>query len=122
MSTPDSQEEGRQITPFANVLQQIQKGQPAQRAATLLNDLVQAVTETGEAGTLTIVVKVAPYKKNTTDNLDVTVKVTAKLPEPEEATSAGVFFHDGKGNLRRDDPNQLTLPVRDVSYTERNSA
>lgn len=119
MSTVDGE---RQIKPFATALQEIEKGAAALRAGRLLNDLVQAVVATGKKGSVALVVEVAPYKNGNTNNLDVTVRTTAKIPEGDEATASAVFFHDGKGNLRRDDPNQPTLPLRAVDDPERTTA
>jgi hypothetical protein len=112
VSTPDPDDE-RQILPFATALQHVDNGAAAARASRLLNELVAAVADTGKGGTLTIQVKVAPYKTSTR-TLDVTVTSTLKAPQGDEATQSAIFFHDNKGNLTRDDPTQLQLPLRTV--------
>lgn len=118
MSTPDNDSDG-QIRPFAAVLQEIDHGEAHQRASDLLNQLVQAVADTGKKGVLTVQVTVAPYKKGTR-NLDVTVKSSLKAPDIGDDGHSAIFFH-ASGNLRRDDPTQPTLPVRGLD-TARSTA
>lgn len=110
MSTSD---DDRQILPFAAALAQIGNGEAAARASRLLNELVTAVVATGKKGTLTIKIDVAPFKKRTT-TLDVTATSALNAPKGDDDAVSGIFFH-ADGNLRRDDPTQLTLPLRDAS-------
>lgn len=100
----------RQIQPFAAVLQQIGKGATHTKLSELLNELTTAVNEHKKGGTLTVVIKVEPTKG--TDTLTVSATSTLKAPQ---ATEASIFFATDDGNLTRDDPNQLQLPLRTVT-------
>lgn len=105
--TDTTDDDGKQVRPFAAVLQDIQGGTVADDAATAMQELVAAVNEHGKKGELTLKVVVQPLKGNATA-LSVSGEVTTKPPRPEPATS--VFFHDAAGNLLRDDPRQVALP------------
>lgn len=108
MTTKDK-DDGRQIQPFAAVLQQIAKGTAHAELSELLNQLTTAVAEHRKAGTLTLTLRIEPTKG--TDTL--TVSATSVLKAPR-ATEASIFFATDDGNLTRDDPNQLQLPLREV--------
>lgn len=104
----------RTIRPFAAVLQDIAAGRLHDRLSEQLADLTAAVTDTGKKGTVTLTITVAPVKAGVTDTLIVTGKTVAKIPEDAAATPSSVFFADAAGNLSRNDPKQLTLPLRAV--------
>lgn len=72
-----------------------------------LAELVQAVTELGKPGrvTLEVVVTNAGSGKRTVVTAG---KVKVKLPEP--AAEASIFFVGDGGSLHRDDPYQERLP------------
>lgn len=105
----------QQVRPFAAVLQEHAKGSVHARLSDLLAELTAAVAETGKKGTLTLVVTVAPVSKGAAGALTVSTKIAAKVPEGDDAAPTSVFFADDHGNLTRNDPNQLTLPLREVS-------
>jgi hypothetical protein len=81
-----------------------------------MQQLVQAVADTHRPGSLTITLKVSKSKVSGMVEIDDTVKV--KLPEP--ARDASMFFADEDGNLSKDDPRQLTLPVGPVRVADPN--
>jgi outer membrane PBP1 activator LpoA protein len=108
---PPSDDE-RQVKPFAATLQELAGGTVAARLAEQLQELTQAVTDTGKKGTLTLQLTVAPLKPGNVTNLIVTAKTVVKAPEDDSATPSSVFFTDSAGNLTRDDPKQPTLPLR----------
>ncbi len=99
--------------PFAATLQEIGNGALATDLADQLQALTQAVQETGKKGTLALTITVAPIKPGQADTLVVTGEVKAKPPVGENPSA--VFFPDAEGNLRRDDPNQPTLPLRELN-------
>jgi hypothetical protein len=99
------------VRPFAAVLQDLNGGATVARLSAELHDLVEAVTATGKAGTLTLTLKVAPVAKRNTDALNVTAAVAAKRPQEDAPTT--VFFVDG-GSLVRNNPAQPQLPLREV--------
>ncbi len=102
----------RQVKPFSATLQELAGGTVAARLAEQLQELTNAVTETGKKGTLTLTLQVAPLKPGNVTNLVVTAKTVLKAPEDDSATPSSVFFTDAAGNLTRDDPRQPTLPLR----------
>lgn len=116
MNQPDQ----KQVKPFAAVLQELAKGRVHEEASQALADLTAAVVETGKKGTLTLVITVGAFSKANVDTLAVTGQVTAK--PPLSPAPASVFFPDSAGNLHRHDPNQPTLPLRDINVTREDPA
>lgn len=101
------------VRPFADSLREINGGKSHDELSLALRDLTAGVKETGRKGTLTYQVTIAPMKGNP-DVLQVTDKVSARIPEPER--KASIFFSDSAGNLTRTDPAQLTFEsLREVS-------
>lgn len=111
---PDD-EAGQQVRPFAAILQDLDNGTVADQLATDMQALVTAVREHGRKGSITLKFEVAPRKGGSA--LNVTARVDTKLPAPEPTES--VFFSDAAGNLLRDDPRQMMLPLREVERAER---
>jgi hypothetical protein len=109
---PPDNDEGQQIRPFAAVLQDINNGAVADQLARDVQNLVQAVQELGRKGKLTVTLEVAPRKGNAAA-LNLTARRDLKLPQEEPVES--VFFADATGNLLRDDPRQMALPLRTVA-------
>lgn len=101
-----------QVRPFADILRDLGRGSVIDDSAVLLQDLVRAVRDYGKKGVFNLRVEVAPMKGES-EALIVTAQATAK-PPVGEATSA-VFFADGHGNLLRDDPRQIQLPLRELN-------
>ena len=100
-----------QRTPFAAFIQQQRKGGLHGELTDALADLIQAVAETGKAGSLSLTVKVTPNKDGATVTVNDKIKLT--IPEPEKGSS--MFFYDEHGNLTRNNPAQAELPLRDAS-------
>jgi hypothetical protein len=94
------------VRPFSDILSEVNKGVVADDAATKLAELVGAVRETGKGGSLTVTIKVDPFKGNE-DIVKVAGQVTLKAPRAE--APASIFYPDDSGNLSRNDPN--TLPI-----------
>jgi hypothetical protein len=109
-STSDK-DDGVQVKPLAAILQEIAGGTFHTRLSEQMQKLVTAVGDTSKKGTLTITITVAPVNKGNTENLLVSGRTALKAPE-SDAEPSSVFFTDNHGNLRRDDPNQPTLPLR----------
>ncbi len=109
---PNNKDDERTTNPFAAVLNEIQGGTVTARLSEQLQELTNAVTETGKKGTLTLQLTVAPLKPGNVTNLVVTGKTLVKAPEDDSAQPSSVFFTDAAGNLTRDDPKQPTLPLR----------
>jgi len=115
---PDA-EEGPQVRPFSEWLIQQARGRAHDDLSKGMHQLIAAVQETGKGGKLVLTVDVKPLKGNT-DALEVSAKVTAKAPEYDPPAS--IFFVDDAGNLTRNDPRQMSLPLRDVADRRDESA
>lgn len=110
---PVDEETGEiQIRPFADVLRDLGRAVVIDEAARQLQQLTTNVAETGKKGRLVLTVEVAPMKGNDAAVI-VHAKTDLKLPSSEPI--AGVFFPDEHGNLRRDDPRQIAIPLREVT-------
>lgn len=99
---------------FASVLLEIGKGTLHARLSEQLAEICAAVTETGKKGQLTLKIDVKPMPKADRNILVVTGASVAKTPEADEASPTSVFFADDTGNLSRNDPRQLALPLADT--------
>ena len=120
MTPPVDPETGEiRVRPFADTLRDLGRGRVIDEAAVLLQDVVRSVAETGKKGRITLTVEVAPMKGNESALL-VTAAAVAKLPPSEPI--AGAFFPDEDGNLHRDDPRQIALPLREVSRPTANDS
>lgn len=111
MTNTPEQDTGGQVRPFAAVLAELNGGTVADQLGTDMQDLVNAVREHSRKGTITLKIEVAPRKGNI-NALNVAARVETKLPAPEPIEA--VFFADTSGNLLRDDPRQMALPLRQV--------
>lgn len=97
--------------PFAAVFGELNRGRTATEAATALQELVSAVTDTGRKGTMTITITVAPTGAGGAVQLSDDIKV--KRPSFDRAAS--LFYVTDDGNLSRSDPNQIPLPLAGVA-------
>lgn len=116
MSKSTEQEE-RRTRPFADFLQEHNKGQGHRQAGEALQRLVGAVLDTGKKGSVTLTVSVEPMK-GAPDTFVTIVDVKEKLPT--NPPKGAVFYADDDHNLTRADPNQPTLggPLRDLDADE----
>jgi hypothetical protein len=96
--------DGPVIRPFADWLREQRRGLTHDELTDGLHDLIAAVNHSGKAGTLTLQIKIAPFKKNA-QVLEVTDVVKTSLPTPDR--EAAIYFTDRDGNLSRDNPHQL---------------
>lgn len=104
MSNTPPEDAERRVRPFADFLLEHNKGAAHTKAGELMQEVVQAVIDTGKKGTVILRVHVEPMK-NTADTLLTTVIAEAKVPA--NPPKAAVFYADEDGNLSRTDPNQL---------------
>lgn len=91
---------------FLDVLSEIRGGAALADAARDLQELVQAVRDTGKSGKLTFAITVEPDKS---DDTVVTLQPDVTLKLPKRPRAKGIFFMDRHGNLTREDPRQLEL-------------
>lgn len=92
-----TQEDARQIKPFADWLALQRKGTLASELAEGLADLNLAVLETGKAGTVTLTIKVA----SNGDDVSVTITDEVKVKLPVADRGKSIFFVDEHGNADR---------------------
>lgn len=91
--------------PFAVFLQQHKRGALAAEVATKLQEVVAAVIEHGKKGSLTFKLDVSPTK----DGMTVFITDEVKSTVPKADRGGTIMFPDAKGNLHRNDPNQMRL-------------
>ena len=108
-----SNDEDRQVQPFAAFLQQQARGGTHDDASEKLHDLIAAVLETGKPGKIGLTFDVKPLGKGDERQVIITGTVVSKMPVMKAAES--FFFVDPSGNLSRTDPRQQELPLQDVS-------
>lgn len=97
---------------FTDVLGDLSGGSVADELTAALAEVVAGVRETRKVGSLTLAIKVRP---NGEDTVMVTSEIKPKIPEPARGDT--LFFTTTDGSLRRDDPQQHKLPLRDVAGT-----
>lgn len=102
----------RQVRPFADWLTEQREGSLALELSEGLNQLVDQVNTCGKGGTLTLKISVKPTSKGASGSVVVRDDVTLKAPEPER--SEALYFVDRDANLRRHNPAQPSLPLREV--------
>lgn len=91
---------------ITDILREYRNGRAADLASRKLAELVQAVDETGKAGTLTITFKVKPEKGGGSQK---TIACEIKAKPPETDLPEAVFFSDEEGALHRADPKQSEM-------------
>lgn len=94
------------MRPITDVLREYRNGRAADVASQRLAELVQAVDETGKAGSLTITFKVKPEKGGGSQKT-IACDVKSKIPEID--LPEAVFFSDAEGSLHRADPHQREM-------------
>jgi hypothetical protein len=105
--------DGRQTRPFADVLNSLRRGKTHREASSLLQELVTAVRDTGRQGTLTMKLKVS---RNKAGMIEIDDLITTAPPKPDRDSS--LYFADDEGNLSKDDPRQMSLPVGPVRVAD----
>jgi hypothetical protein len=101
-----------QIRPFADILRDIGRGLVHEEASNALVELVASVQEHARKGTLTLTITVEPIKKGDASALVTSAQIKVTPPKGDPVSS--VFFTDRHGNLTREDPNQMHLPLRGI--------
>lgn len=96
---------GKMIT---QVLNELRGGVFVNAASRELSEVVEAIQESGKAGSITITLTITPHGKNNRE-MHVTPKLVAKKPAAPDTTEAGIFYAL-RGDLVRDDPDQAKLP------------
>lgn len=103
-TTTDDEHDERQS--FAAFLCQHARGRSERELSDRLRELVEAVEETGKAGSISYTVTIKP-QGNADHAVLVSDQVKTKLPELDRPAS--IFFADERYRLVRSDPRQLSF-------------
>ncbi|WP_327710074.1 hypothetical protein OG912_16995 [Streptomyces sp. NBC_00464] len=113
---PVAEETEPVIRPFASFLQEQSGGQLHDELSTRLHELIEAIRETGKAGSLSLKIDIKPIAGTDGRTLTVMDTVAARLPKTERPKS--IFFATDDGNLSRTDPRQPVITgLREVEPT-----
>ena len=102
--------------PFGEFLADQRGGDCHHEATQKLHQLIEAVSETGRPGKITLIFSVKPAARGAR-MVAVTDDVKLTLPELERDTA--VFYVDKNHNLSRSDPDQQDLPLRELPQRQR---
>lgn len=102
--------------PFSEWLHQQRDGFTHDELTKAMAELLLAVSSTGRSGTITLQIKVGCIGKSGRQ-MEVSDKVTLKLPKPDQDSSIFFFDEDALG-LTRNDPLQPSLPLLEVKRRE----
>jgi hypothetical protein len=97
---------------FTKTVLEIDSGATVNELTEALQRVNTAVRATGKAGSVTLIVKIAPATKGATDVVAVRAEVKTKIPEPERRMAI-CDLTDSNG-LSKSDPKQQTLDLRVV--------
>lgn len=89
---------------FLELIQSFRRGELLRIGDSELSKVMQAMTDTGGDGSITITI---PLKFNKAGQIEVTPKITSKVPQ--RAMGTGIYFADDEGRLSRRDPNQMDI-------------
>ena len=103
----------KQIRPFAGWLGEQRNGVLLGELSDALNEVVSAVQEVNKEGKLTLTLTIKPAGEGMVAVQD---KVALALPVPDKRPS--MWFVDNDHNLSKQNPNQMTLPLREVPRDE----
>ncbi|MEY8688353.1 MAG: hypothetical protein AB9M53_00555 [Leptothrix sp. (in: b-proteobacteria)] len=96
------------IRPITDTLRLLDGGAFIDLCSVKLADAVRAVEETGKAGKVTITLDL----KRSSSAIEVTPRVTNKVPEPKPDSS--LLWATVEGNLTEENPHQQKLELRPV--------
>lgn len=96
--------QSNQSMTFLELIQSFRRGELLRVGDAELAKVMEAMTETGGDGCITIKI---PLKFNKAGQVEVTPSITSKIPQ--RAMGTGIYFADDEGHLSRRDPNQLDI-------------
>lgn len=89
---------------FLEFMQTFRRGELLTEGDDKLTDLVSAMREHGEGGSMTISLK---FKMNKAGQFECIPSITTK--KPTRALGTGIYFASDEGRLTRRDPNQMDI-------------
>ena len=99
---------------FALLMQDIRDGRTHSEMTASMDELLQAVRNTGKAGTITLEIKVKPASRGSeVDKVMITDKITVKAPKPERGDD--FFWVTDDNGLSRNHPRQQNLDLRSAT-------
>jgi hypothetical protein len=99
--------------PFVEVLSDLEGGRLLEDLNSGLTELVSQVMAIRKGGTMTLKIGVLP---NGETSVEVRAKMDVNAPEP--ARESTIMFADDASGLRRENPRQMKLPLREVQQPE----
>lgn len=99
--------------PFIDVLAELEGGLVASDLTSSLTELTSQVMSVRKGGHLDLKIHVSPNGETS-----VEVRATIKVAAPEPARERTILFADEYGGLRRENPRQMALQLRDVAKLE----
>ena len=99
--------------PFTDVLAELEAGRTAEDLTSALTELTSQVMAVRKGGSLTLKIVVSP---NGETSLEVRADIKVNAPEPPRERT--ILFADEFGGLRRENPRQHKLPLREVAAQE----
>lgn len=99
--------------PFIDVLAELEAGRTAEDLTSALTELTSQVMAVRKGGHMDLKIHVSPNGETS-----VEVRATIKVSAPEPARERTILFADEYGGLRRENPRQHALPLRDVTRQE----
>ena len=112
MQTKTSEGEIHLDSSFITLLQNHRQGGALNELGQALRTVADAAQLTGKPGGITLKVAITPTNSGAVEILD-DIKIT--MPKAEKEGS--LFFVGEDGNLLRNNPNQLEMPLRAVEST-----
>lgn len=97
------------VRPFIDTLREVEFGHLLDELSDAQKEVVDAVSSTNKAGTITITLS---YKPEGSGQLTIKADIKKKVPTLARGTS--LFFMTPEGNLQREDPRQQKLPLKSV--------
>jgi hypothetical protein len=99
--------------PFIEVLAELEGGMVGSDLTSALGELTSQVMAVRKPGHMDLKIHVSPNGETS-----VEVRAVIKVNAPEPARERTILFADEFGGLRRENPRQMKLPLRDVNQQE----
>ena len=99
--------------PFIDVLAELEAGRTSEDLTSGLTELTSQVMAVRKGGDMTLKIHVTPNGETS-----VEIRATIKINAPEPARERTIMFADEFGGLRRENPRQHKLPLREVTAQE----
>lgn len=112
MASTDDTDKSPPFTPFSDWITDHAQGDVDVEMTLALAEVVQAVTNHGKKGTVTLKVAIDTAGSGGR-TVEISCVVDAKAPTADPERS--IFYVGDKGSLHRDDPYQRRLPLKRVS-------